>query len=82
MIADEIHLIGDENRGPTLEMILTQLKLLETKPQIVGLSATITNSNEIAYWLECNLIKNDWRPVPLAEGVCDAGEITMSDGWP
>ncbi len=82
VIADEIHLIGDENRGPTLEMILTQLKLLETKPQIVGLSATITNSNEIAYWLECNLIKNDWRPVPLAEGVCDAGEITMSDGWP
>ncbi|HJL67608.1 MAG TPA: DEAD/DEAH box helicase [Nitrosopumilus sp.] len=80
VIADEIHLIGDENRGPTLEMILTQLKLLETKPQIVGLSATITNSNEIAYWLECNLIKNDWRPVPLAEGVCDAGEITMSDG--
>mgnify|MGYP001332866697 FL=1 len=80
VIADEIHLIGDENRGPTLEMILTQLKLLETKPQIVGLSATITNSNEIAYWLECNLIKNDWRPVPLAEGVCDSGEITMSDG--
>ena len=80
VIADEIHLIGDENRGPTLEMILTQLKLLETKPQIVGLSATITNSNEIADWLECNLIKNDWRPVPLAEGVCDAGEITMGDG--
>jgi helicase len=80
VIADEIHLIGDENRGPTLEMILTQLKQLETKPQIVGLSATITNSNEIADWLECNLIENDWRPVPLAEGVCDAGEITMSDG--
>ena len=80
VIADEVHLIGDENRGATLEMILTQLKLLETKPQIIGLSATITNSDEIANWLGCNLIKNDWRPVPLAEGVCDAGEITMSDG--
>jgi helicase len=80
VISDEVHLIGDESRGPTLEMILTQLKLLETKPQIVGLSATITNSDEIADWLECTLIKNDWRPVPLSEGVCDGGEVTMSDG--
>ena len=80
VIADEVHLIGDENRGPTLEMILTQLKLLETNPQIVGLSATITNSNEIADWLGCMLVKSDWRPVPLSEGVCDAGEVTMNDG--
>ena len=80
VITDEVHLIGDENRGPTLEMTLTQLKLLETKPQIVGLSATITNSDEIANWLGCKLVKNDWRPVPLSEGVCDAGEVTMSDG--
>ena len=80
VITDEVHLIGDENRGPTLEMTLTQLKLLETKPQIVGLSATITNSDEIANWLDCKLVKNDWRPVPLFEGVCDAGKVTMSDG--
>ena len=80
IISDEVHLIGDENRGPTLEMILTQLKLLETNPQIVGLSATITNSDEIANWLGCKLVQNDWRPVPLSEGVCDGGEVTMSDG--
>ncbi len=80
VITDEVHLIGDETRGPTLEMTLTQLKLLETKPQIIGLSATITNSDEIANWLGCKLVKNDWRPVPLSEGVCDAGEVTMSDG--
>jgi len=80
VISDEVHLIGDENRGPTLEMILTQLKLLDTKPQIVGLSATITNSDEIADWLGCKLVKNDWRPVPLSEGVCDGGEVIMSDG--
>jgi helicase len=80
VISDEVHLIGDENRGPTLEMILTQLKLLDTKPQIVGLSATITNSDEIADWLGCKLVKNDWRPVPLSEGVCEGGEVIMSDG--
>ena len=80
VITDEVHLIGDESRGPTLEMVLTQLKRLDTKPQIVGLSATITNSDEIADWLDCKLVKNDWRPVPLSEGVCDAGEVTMSNG--
>ncbi|MDH3278643.1 MAG: DEAD/DEAH box helicase [Nitrosopumilus sp.] len=80
VISDEVHLIGDESRGPTLEMILTQLKLLDTKPQLVGLSATITNSDEIADWLNCKLVKNDWRPVPLSEGVCDGGEVIMDDG--
>ena len=80
VIADEVHLIGDDSRGPTLEMILTKLKLQENKPQIVGLSATITNSDELANWLGCNLIENDWRPVPLSEGVCDQGEILMNDG--
>ena len=80
VIADEVHLIGDEGRGPTLEMILTQLKRLETRPQIVGLSATITNSDEIAGWLDCILVENSWRPVPLSEGVCDGGEVTMADG--
>ena len=80
VISDEIHLIGDDSRGPTLEMILTQLKELEHKPQILGLSATITNSDEIANWLGCNLVNNEWRPVPLSEGVYDGGLVTMSDG--
>ena len=80
VISDEVHLIGDGHRGPTLEMILTQLKLLDTKPQIVGLSATITNSKDIAGWLGCKLVKDDWRPVPLSEGVCEGNTVTMNDG--
>ncbi len=80
VISDEIHLIGDDSRGPTLEMILTQLKRLEHVPQILGLSATITNSDEIAQWLGCKLVDNEWRPVPLSEGVYDGGVVTMSDG--
>jgi helicase len=80
VISDEVHLIGDDSRGPTLEMVLTQLKRLQHKPQILGLSATITNSDELANWLGCKLVENQWRPVPLSEGVYDGGVVTMSDG--
>jgi len=80
VIADEIHLIGDDSRGPTLEMTLTQLKKLESNPQIVALSATITNSKELANWLKCRLVENGWRPVPLSEGVCEGGEVRMNNG--
>ena len=80
VIADEIHLVGDQDRGPTLEMILTKLKLLESKPQIIALSATITNADELSEWLDCTLVENDWRPVPLSEGVYNEGGVTMDDG--
>ena len=80
VIADEVHLIGDKERGPTLEVVLTKLKELESNPQIVGLSATITNSDEIAKWLGCKLVFSDWRPVPLTEGVFDSGTIIWNNG--
>lgn len=80
VIADEVHLIGDQDRGQTLEVVLTKLKLLENKPQILALSATITNLDELAEWLECEIVESDWRPVPLYEGVYDGGSVIMNDG--
>lgn len=82
VIVDEVHLMGDQERGPTLEIILTKLNLLDSKPQIVALSATITNSSDIAEWLNSTLVKSNWRPVPLLEGVYDRSEgtVLMKDG--
>jgi helicase len=80
VIADEIHLIGDDDRGPALEITLTKLKLLESHPQILGLSATISNAPELSEWLESELVENKWRPVPLYEGVYDSGSVVMNDG--
>ncbi len=51
VIADEIHLLGDEERGPTLEIILTKMKLLQKKPQILALRPTVTNASKISAWL-------------------------------
>lgn len=79
VIADEVHLLGDDDRGPTLEIVLTKLKLLSQRPQILALSATVTNADEIADWLECKLVHSEWRPVPLSEGVYDQGIVTMQD---
>lgn len=80
IIIDEVHLLGDDSRGPTLEMVLSRFRQAERKPQIVALSATVSNANEIAGWLGIGLVENDWRPVPLTEGVYDEGEVTMQDG--
>ncbi|MDE1830049.1 MAG: DEAD/DEAH box helicase [Thaumarchaeota archaeon] len=79
VIADEVHLLGDEDRGPTLEIVLTKLAILEQKPQVLALSATVTNADEISKWLGCKLVESDWRPVPLWEGVCDQGTVIMQN---
>ncbi|MBR9683537.1 DEAD/DEAH box helicase [Candidatus Woesearchaeota archaeon] len=68
VIVDEIHLLNDPRRGPTLEVILTLLKSL-IKPQIIGLSATIGNPKELADWLEAELVIDHWRPVKLKQGI-------------
>jgi len=79
-VADEVHLIGERERGPTLEMILTNIRQLYPQSQILALSATVANSDDIANWLGCELIKSNWRPTKLIEGVYEDGNIRMNDG--
>jgi helicase len=73
VVVDEIHLLNDATRGPTLEIILTLLKTL-INPQIIGLSATIGNPEELAAWLEAELVQDDWRPVELKKGIFSDGK--------
>lgn len=65
VISDEIHLINDEKRGPTLEILLSIFKSKYKNIRIIGLSATIGNSKELSSWLNAVLIEDDWRPVEL-----------------
>lgn len=80
IVVDEAHMIGDPERGPTLEMTIA--KLLETidSPQILCLSATVKNIRDFAGWLEAVAVQSDFRPVPLREGVLQGGKIVFSDG--
>lgn len=75
IIIDEIHLLNDVERGPTLEILITILKQLLKKAQIIGLSATIGNPEELASWLKAELVIDDWRPVKLHKGIYFNGEI-------
>jgi len=78
VIVDEIHLINDETRGGTLEILLTKLK--EYNIQIIGLSATIGNPDELAEWLNAELVVDDWRPIELKKGVYRNGVIEYING--
>jgi len=75
VVIDEIHLLNDMSRGPTLEIIITVVKKLLPKVQLLALSATIGNPKELAEWLEAELIIDNWRPVPLKKGVYLQGEV-------
>jgi helicase len=74
VIADEIHMMGDPGRGPTLEVVLTRLRQV-SNPQVLALSATIANADEIGEWLEAKVVKSDYRPVKLYKGVFFPEEI-------
>jgi helicase len=80
VVADEIHLLGDSSRGPTLEALLTRLRIVNSKAQVLALSATISNADELADWLGARLVTSSWRPVPLLEGVYCKNSIMFKDG--
>ena len=80
VVADEVHLLNEVERGPTLEVVLA--RLMQTNPdiQILALSATINNVEEIAEWLKAGYITTEWRPIVLKEGVLLHNEVQFKDG--
>jgi len=74
IIIDEVHLLNDPHRGPTLEILITMLRQL-VNAQIIALSATIGNPKELAEWLGAVLVQDDWRPVELRKGIYVDGEV-------
>jgi len=68
IVFDEVHMLDDASRGPTLELLITKLRET-TKAQIIALSATIGNPEELAEWLGAKSVISDYRPVKLMKGV-------------
>ncbi len=74
---DEVHLLDSAHRGPTLEMVITRLK--NFNPQFLALSATIQNSDELAKWMDAELIESQFRPVDLSRGIFVDGEVAFKE---
>jgi helicase len=79
VVADEVHLMHDPSRGPTLEVLLARIRTINPRCQLIALSATIQNSVEIAEWLDAEHVTSDFRPVELKEGVFLDGEVMYTD---
>ncbi len=80
VVADEVHLLNEAARGPTLEIVLARLMQCNPHIQILALSATINNVDEIAGWLNAKPIVTTWRPINLKEGVILQEEIQYKNG--
>jgi helicase len=80
VVADEVHLLNESERGPTLEIVLARLMQVNPSIQVLALSATMGNVDEIAAWLKAQFIVTEWRPVNLKEGVLLHDEIRFKDG--
>lgn len=80
VVADEIHLLTEHERGPTLEVVLTRLTEINPNIQVLALSATVRNAEEVGEWLHASSVTTEWRPVPLKEGIYHDGQLQFKDG--
>jgi putative ATP-dependent RNA helicase len=65
VVVDEIHMLGDDERGPRLRGLIHRLKNLFPNIQLIGLSATFQNPWKLASEFGMKLVEYSLRPVPL-----------------
>ncbi|MEJ6019736.1 DEAD/DEAH box helicase [Corynebacterium sp. H113] len=69
VVMDEIHYLADKERGAVWEEVILNL---DQAVSVVGLSATVSNSEEFGNWLttvrgKTDVVVTDFRPVPLTQ---------------
>lgn len=67
VVADEVHLIADASRGAVVEGLFARLLASGKAESICALSAVVENADELANWLDVQLVEGTAadRPVPL-----------------
>lgn len=69
VVADEVQMMMDKDRGPTVELLLTRLLLSKERLRILALSAVLDKLNGFDKWLNAQVLRAEHRPVELREGV-------------
>ena len=77
VVLDEVHFLGDPHRGAVWEEIILHLP---GHVRLVGLSATVSNAEELGDWLhsvrgDTEVIISESRPVPLYQHVLTARSL-------
>ena len=74
VVVDELHWIGEPNRGYLLELLLSKIIYYNRfqagavhPVQIVGMSANIPNLSQLGQWLNADTYETMFRPIPLEE---------------
>lgn len=79
VVADELHTLSDRSRGYILEMLLTKIKHLKkhkgSNMQILAMSATLGNLDELADWLGATCFTTNFRPVTLEQRILVSGAV-------
>ncbi|KAB8206867.1 hypothetical protein BDV34DRAFT_224036 [Aspergillus parasiticus] len=65
VVLDELHMLDDEHRGYLLELMVTKILLLQQDIQIIGMSATLSNTELLAEWMNANYYISTYRPIPI-----------------
>jgi helicase len=74
VVVDELQMLTDPERGPTLELLLTKLRMAPKQPRLIGLSAVLGQAEILTRWLGAKLLMDERRPIELRKGVLCLGE--------
>lgn len=71
VLADELEILSDTERGSMAELLLTRVRRAGCR--LIGLSAVIGGAEDLAQWMDAQLVYYERRPVELRFGVLYEG---------
>ncbi|XP_073897967.1 helicase POLQ-like isoform X9 [Castor canadensis] len=67
IVQEKLHMIGEGSRGAILEMTLAKILYTSKTTQIIGMSATLNNVEDLQEFLRAEYYTSQFRPVELKE---------------
>lgn len=73
VVADELQILGDPNRGPNIEALCALLRQRGVS-QFLALTATVENPHDLANWLGCETTVSNRRDIALHQEIWYKGK--------